>query len=136
MLDRMPAGSKLIKVDLVNWNEIDQIVLRETDFEGHRLESRLGDLSDRKFFDSMAPEIAKCDLLFVDSPKNVVFETTLLKYLSELKIKTDMILMFDDIRQWNMLDIWRRVERPKIDATSFEHWTGTGLIGWNGKAED
>ena len=38
--------------------------------------------------------------------------------------------VFDDIRQWTMLAIWRAVQRPKLDLTSFGHWSGTGLIDW------
>jgi len=32
----------------------------------------------------------------------------------------------------NMVGIWRRVTRPKFDITSFGHWSGSGLIDWNG----
>jgi hypothetical protein len=40
--------------------------------------------------------------------------------------------MFDDIRFWNMLRIWRNVAAPKLDITSFGHWSGTGLVDWAG----
>jgi hypothetical protein len=39
-------------------------------------------------------------------------------------------LVFDDIRIWNMLRIWREIVRPKLDLTSFGHWTGTGIVDW------
>jgi hypothetical protein len=29
-----------------------------------------------------------------------------------------------------MLAIWRRIRRPKLDFTSFGHFTGTGLVLW------
>ncbi len=38
--------------------------------------------------------------------------------------------MFDDIRVWNMLEIWRGIRRPKLDLTSFGHWSGTGLVDY------
>lgn len=40
------------------------------------------------------------------------------------------ILVFDDIRAWNMLAIWREIRMPKLDLTSFGHWSGTGLVDW------
>jgi hypothetical protein len=27
-----------------------------------------------------------------------------------------------------MVDLWRRIPYPKLDATSFGHWSGTGLV--------
>jgi hypothetical protein len=43
--------------------------------------------------------------------------------------------MFDDIRLWNMLRTWRTINRPKLDLTSFGHWSGTGLVDWTGTIE-
>jgi hypothetical protein len=31
----------------------------------------------------------------------------------------------------NMIELWRNVQKPKLDLTSFGHWSGTGLIDWN-----
>jgi hypothetical protein len=41
------------------------------------------------------------------------------------------LVVFDDIRVMNMVATWRRIARPKLDLTSFGHWSGTGLIDWN-----
>jgi hypothetical protein len=30
-----------------------------------------------------------------------------------------------------MLDIWYNLDKPKLDLTSFGHWSGTGLVEWN-----
>ncbi len=27
-----------------------------------------------------------------------------------------------------MIDIWRSIKSPKLDATSFSHWSGTGIV--------
>jgi hypothetical protein len=32
---------------------------------------------------------------------------------------------------WNMLDIWYHLDKPKLDMTSFGHWSGTGLVQWS-----
>jgi hypothetical protein len=36
--------------------------------------------------------------------------------------------MFDDTRLWSMLRFWRQLPYPKMDLTSFGHWSGTGLV--------
>ena len=41
--------------------------------------------------------------------------------------------MFDDIRLLNMIEQWRALPRPKLDLTSFGHWSGTGLVDWNAR---
>jgi hypothetical protein len=30
----------------------------------------------------------------------------------------------------NMIGIWRGIRHPKLDLTSFGHWSGTGLVEW------
>lgn len=35
-----------------------------------------------------------------------------------------------DIRLWNMPAFWRDVPLPKLDLTSFGHWSGTGVGQW------
>jgi len=36
--------------------------------------------------------------------------------------------MIDDVYNWNMLAIWRRIIKPKRDVSSFAHFTGTRLV--------
>jgi len=45
--------------------------------------------------------------------------------------KTELWVIFDDIRDLNMLQFWRDIAPPKLDLSSFGHWTGTGLVRWN-----
>jgi len=125
-------GSELITVDIIPWNEIRDTVFSPSDFEGTGLRQVVGDLSDERFFSSFADTLSGSDLLFVDAPKNVIFETTLLRYLDTIQLPSTALVVFDDIRVWDMLRIWRGIRRPKLDLTSFGHWSGTGLIDWNG----
>jgi len=70
-------------------------------------------------------------MIFVDGPKDGIFEQRLLDNMRAASFDTKpMILILDDIRLWNMLGIWRKVSFPKLDLTSFGHWSGTGLIEW------
>ena len=132
MKGSLPPGSELITIDLIPWPEIKDSALRPSDFEDGKLRQVLGDLSDPAFFASFVETMSGCDLLFVDAPKNVVFERALLKHLSTIRLPTEALVIFDDIRNWNMLKIWREISKPKLDLTSFGHWTGTGIIDWNG----
>ncbi len=128
----LPVGSELITLDLIPWTEFERSMLLPSDFEDGSLRQVLGDLSDRGFFDSFADTLSGCDLLFVDAPKNVHFERAFLDNLSSIRLPPNALVIFDDIRLWNMLRIWRGITRPKLDLTSFGHWSGTGIIDWNG----
>jgi predicted O-methyltransferase YrrM len=132
MKGSLPAGSALITLDLIPWAEIEQSVLLPSDFADGSLRQVLGDLSDSAFFSSFATTLSACDLLFVDAPKNVHFERAFLRNLTSIRLPPNALVIFDDIRHWNMLQIWREITRPKLDLTSFGHWSGTGIIDWNG----
>ncbi len=128
----LPAGGELITLDLIPWAEFPGTVFLPADFKDGSLRQVLGDLSDPKFFWSFAETLSGCDLLFVDAPKNVYFERAFLSNLSAISLPSNALVLFDDVRHWNMLQIWREIKRPKLDLTSFGHWTGTGIIDWNG----
>jgi hypothetical protein len=134
MLSQLPQSSKLITVDIVPWREIDSSILRESDFSDGRLTQAIGDLSSKAFFDYFTSELLDCDFLFVDGPKNVIFEQTLLRFMETVSLLPQLLVVFDDIRVWNMLSIWRTIKQPKLDLTSFGHWSGTGIVDWNGRA--
>ena len=125
-------GSEVITVDITPWSEIPGSAFCLRDFEGGGLRQVVGDLSDARFFSMFADIISGCDLLFVDGPKNAIFEATLLRHLDSVELPAEALVLFDDIRLWNMLRIWRGIQRPKLDLTSFGHWSGTGIVHWNG----
>lgn len=70
------------------------------------------------------------DLIFIDGPKDGKTERRLLHNLETIGLKHGCILVFDDIRLWPMLTIWRGIKHPKLDLTGFGHWTGTGMVRW------
>ena len=132
MKGSLQPGAEIITVDIVPWREITDTAFLPQDFEDGQLKQAIGDLSNPEFFESFTPILSNCDLLFVDGPKNVVFEEALLRNLARIKLSPNVLVLFDDTRQWNMLRIWHEISRPKLDLTSFGHWTGTGLVDWNG----
>ena len=72
------------------------------------------------------------ELIFIDGPKDGVFERRLLSNFESLGVRKNTLLVLDDIRLWNMLQIWREIRHQKIDLTSLGHYTGTGLVDWHG----
>jgi hypothetical protein len=49
---------------------------------------------------------------------------------AERSVITPPIVIFDDIRLMSMVYIRRSIDKPKLDITSFGHWSGTGLVEW------
>ena len=57
----------------------------------------------------------------MDAPKDDSFEYKMAKQFKKLKNKSKKILILDDILFVNMIDFWRKIKSPKIDATAFDH---------------
>jgi predicted O-methyltransferase YrrM len=126
----LPAEGVLTTFDITEWSAFSDTCLKKSDFEDHRLVQQLGDLSDAAVMKRHAELIGKADLIFVDAPKDGVFEPRFLQNLDQMEFEKPPLLVFDDIRLWNMLAVWRGITRPKIDLTSFGHWSGTGIVSW------
>ena len=130
MLKFLPPGGRLMTFDLVGWRDYPDCVLSEEDFAGGRLTQHLDDLSDALVFDRYMGTIQNAGLIFIDAAKDGVQEQRFLDQLERCPFAESPLVVFDDIRLWNMLRIWRLITRPKLDLTSFGHWSGTGLIQW------
>jgi hypothetical protein len=78
--------------------------------------------------------LEEADFIFIDAAKDGVMEQRFIDNLKPLGFRNAPIVMFDDIRVWNMLKIWRQLDRPKLDLTSFGHWSGTGLVDWTARS--
>ncbi|MBI3087305.1 MAG: methyltransferase [Candidatus Omnitrophica bacterium] len=126
--------AKLLTFDLVDWREIEDTLLREEDFQDGRLVAYRDDLSDPAVFETYRALVERADFLFLDAAKDGRMEQRLLDLLRTASFKTAPLVVFDDIRLWNMLKIWRAIPFPKLDLTSFGHWTGTGLVEWDGSS--
>ncbi len=126
----LPAGSTVHSFDLIPWREIPGTILRESDFQDGRLVQILGDLADPAFFAKHANLFSDATLIFADGPKDGKFEPAFYRQLNALSRSTDAWVLWDDILDLHMLQLWRDIERPKLDLTSFGHWTGTGLMHW------
>jgi len=126
----LPSAGRIATFDVVPWDSLSDTCLRLQDFEDDRLRQQIGDLSDAAVFELHRSLIQETELLFVDGPKDGVFERKLLQQLETVDFQKSLLVVMDDIRFWNMLAIWQDIARPKLDLTSFGHWSGTGLVDW------
>jgi predicted O-methyltransferase YrrM len=129
----LPADGKITTFDIVPWDSLPETCLRPEDFDEGRLRQLVCDLSDPSVFATHRSLIEESDLMFIDGPKDGIFERKLLRQLEIVEFRKPLLLVFDDIRFWNMLAIWQEIARPKLDLTSFGHWSGTGLVEWRAR---
>ncbi|MCE9608907.1 MAG: hypothetical protein K8R23_01640 [Chthoniobacter sp.] len=130
MCEHLPAGAQLSTFDIFPWQSISGTCLKSEDFASGALKQIIGDVGDPNVMDQHAELFRQADVFFVDGPKDGVFEHKFLENLSRVAFTKAPLMIFDDIRVWNMLAIWRGIQKPKLDLTSFGHWSGTGLVHW------
>lgn len=117
----------VITYDIVEWDKF-QTHFDKTDLNGIRMRQIIGDLSEDIFFEQNYNILNNADIIFMDAPKDDVFEYKMANKLSTLTEKEFRLLVIDDIQFVNMIDFWRSIASPKIDMTSFGHWSGTGVV--------
>lgn len=126
----MPAGAHIYTFDIVPWSQFDDTILREEDFHSG-LTQFTDDLTKWEDVEKHRSMLEQADIVFMDALKDGKQEYLFLENFSRLRFKKKCLFIFDDIRLWNMLDIWYNLDKPKLDMTSFGHWSGTGLVEWN-----
>lgn len=115
--------------DIIGWDQLPVPThLNKSDFEDGNISQIIGDLSDDNFFEKHKPLLNSAEIIFMDAPKDSIFEYKMLRQFSKLDGKVNKLLILDDIRFLNMIDLWRSIASPKLDVSSFGHWSGTGLV--------
>jgi predicted O-methyltransferase YrrM len=131
MLEGLEKNAKLYAVDIIPYQAIEGTWLEAEDFENGRTIQILSDMKSPKLFSEHAEEIADAELLFVDGPKDGLTEPEFFSLLDKVPFRRNPIVVVDDIRLMNMLAVWRGIHHPKMDFTSYGHWSGTGLVDWS-----
>jgi predicted O-methyltransferase YrrM len=131
LTERLPADGRVVTFDVVPWREVLGTLLTEADFADGRLEQVVDDVTHADGLARHRELLTRADLLFVDAAKDGSMEARLLAHLESVPFERPPIVVLDDIRLWKMLDVWRSISRPKLDLTSFGHWSGTGLVDWS-----
>lgn len=126
----MPAGGQIHTFDIIAWNQFEDTILTESDFDG-ALVQHTDDLTKWQDVQQHKTLLESADIVFMDALKDGKQEYQFLDNFSRLQFKKNCLFIFDDIRLWNMLDIWYNLDKPKLDMTSFGHWSGTGLVEWS-----
>ncbi len=129
MLDFSARNSSVYTYDLYGYDYFDWSVLNENDFSSGRLKQYLVDLINPVDFEEHKQYLNKADFIMLDGPKDDHFEKTLLHMMRTIEFTDKPRWLFiDDIRFTNMQDLWRSIKSPKLDLSSFGHFSGTGLV--------
>jgi hypothetical protein len=94
------------------------------------MEFRQKDLCNPKDAAEERDTLLAADLIFVDAAKDGHMEREFIELFKRTPFKNPPIVIFDDIRFPEMCLIWRDIEKPKLDISSFGHWSGTGMVDW------
>jgi Methyltransferase domain len=135
LLEGLEPPGRVYTVDVDPISQKPNPWLNSNDLDSGRVFQIVSDMKDPSIFARYSNELESADLIFVDGPKDGFTEAAFLERLARARFRNRPIVVFDDIRLMNMVSIWRAVSRPKLDLTSFGHWSGTGLIDWSGSVD-
>jgi predicted O-methyltransferase YrrM len=130
MKEYLPKNGKIITYDIIPWNEYPASGLNQQDFD-QQLEQRVLDITIQGNAESQYDMLQKANLIFIDAAKDGIMENAFIKLFDHISFDNNPIVVFDDIKFEIMIHIWRDIKHPKLDITSFGHWSGTGLVDWN-----
>ncbi|MBI3996572.1 MAG: methyltransferase [Candidatus Omnitrophica bacterium] len=131
MKQTLADDAKIVTFDVLDLPTIRASgIVHDEDLSDGRLVIHTDDLTQPAVFSKHDALIQEAGFIFIDAAKDGVMEQTLLDLLRTVSFRVKPLVVFDDIRLWKMLKIWRNVSFPKLDLTSFGHYTGTGLIDW------
>jgi predicted O-methyltransferase YrrM len=125
----LPDNGRIHTFDIIPWNQFEETILTENDFD-EKMIQHTDDLTKQEDVLKHKALLENADIIFLDALKDGKQEYLFLDNFSRLQFKKGCLFIFDDIRLWNMLDIWYNIDKPKLDMTSFGHWSGTGLVEW------
>ena len=129
MKSRLQPDAKTITYDIIPWDQISGTALKREDFDS-QLEQRVQNLADAKLPDEDIEILKGGAMIFVDAAKDSIMEKKFCALFDRIGFRSPPIVIFDDIRMVSMVELWRRIPYPKMDLTSFGHWSGTGIVEW------
>lgn len=115
--------------DIMPWDLIENQLLKSEDFSEGKLDWTVADLSISQNFDFNRELLESADMIFLDAPKDGVFEYQLIPKLLNLKyLNPYAMLVIDDIDFHNMKQLWHSIGPGRIDFTFLGHNSGTGVV--------
>lgn len=130
LLEGLDPRAKVYTVDIDSWECKNRPWLVSADFRSGSVTQVTSDMKAPDLFVCHGESMAEAELVFVDGPKDGSTEAAFLDLLGTIPFRRNPIIVFDDTRLMNMVFVWRSIQRPKMDLTSFGHWSGTGLVDW------
>jgi predicted O-methyltransferase YrrM len=126
----LAPGAKLVTFDVVSWDSFEDTYRRDGDFLDGAVSQEGADMGDMNVAHRFRDLLAVADMIFIDASKDGSLEARILEAFRAVGLTQGTLLVLDDIRVWNLVEIWRDIERPKIDLTGFGHYSGTGWVRW------
>ena len=126
----VPSVERVVTFDIFPWTYFPATALAADDLShgaAPGIHQVIGDLAEADVFDLHRGALAGADLIFIDGPKNGVFEPRFFQRLWAESPTRRQLLVIDDIRVVSMVELWQNLPIAKLDVTSFGHWSGTGL---------
>jgi predicted O-methyltransferase YrrM len=118
----------LTSIDIVPWRDFEESVLSDDIVNGNLFNQKIMNLLDDSRFSEMIPEFMTCDLIFLDGPKDGVFEQKIVPKLLDCMSGSGSWLLLDDIHLRAMKPCWDAIENEKYDLSLIGHSSGTGLV--------
>jgi len=108
-------------------NKAHQKLVEESIYKDKRWTQYVEDLAQPEVWAARTEILVTADIIFIDGPHNGAFESVIFDHILQLKNDRNILLIFDDIWVSSMVDFWRSIQLPKLDATPIGHQSGTGL---------
>jgi len=120
-------NGEIVSFDIIDYKNFETH-LNDEFLKKNKFKQYLSDLSEKTEYDKHYQLLNNADIIFIDAPKDGKFEYKLLENMTNLKNKENKILILDDIKFMNMINLWNSIQSPKMDVASVGNWTGTGLV--------
>ena len=122
------TNAKLKSFDIVSYSSFSDTLVQQSWVNNGRFVQYISDLSDPYQFEKYLNVLADSPLIFLDAPKDGVFEQAFLSHLFSSDRITQKYILIDDINVSTMVSLWNSIPYEKIDLSFIGHWSGTGLI--------
>ncbi len=126
----MPSDGRITTFDIIKWDDFPSTLFTKEDFYDNKITQIIDDISNPHIYDKYRNLFENASLILVDALKDGIQEKKYIQFFNSTAFVSPPIIIFDDIKYWSMLKVWREIEHPKIDMTSFGHFTGTGIVEW------
>lgn len=118
----------LTSIDIIPWEDFKDTVLSEEIIQEASFNQEILNLLNSDSFDKMIPEFLSSDLIFLDGPKDGLFEQEIVPKLVNLLSGKSVWLLLDDIHLRAMQPCWDAITNEKYDLSLIGHSSGTGLV--------